>query len=51
MQEAEAAIGTPVTLHGTVWGRACAGMSIIQLPSEALIAVPLEDAELAPPAG
>lgn len=47
VQEAEAAAGTPVRVHGTVWGRTCAETAIIQLPSGALVAVPLEDAELA----
>lgn len=45
VQEPEAVAGAPVTLHGTVWGRTCAGTAIIQLPSGALVAVPLEDVE------
>ena len=45
VQEAEAGVGTPVRLRGTIWGRPCAGMSIVQLLSGALAAVPLEDIE------
>lgn len=37
--------GTPVTIRGKTWGRVADGTVIVQLPSESLIAVPLEDLE------
>lgn len=37
--------GTPVTLRGTVRGRAHAGTAIVMLASGSLVAAPLEDLE------
>jgi hypothetical protein len=45
VQEADLAKGTPVVLRGTVWQRIVAGTAIIELPSGALAAVPVEDLE------
>ena len=42
MLEADAAVGAPVTMRGTVWQRIVAGTAIVRLPGGALAAVPGE---------
>lgn len=51
MQEKDVGKGVRVTLHGVVWQRVEAGTAIVQLPSSALIAVPVEDLEQSAPLG
>jgi hypothetical protein len=43
--EGELEPGTPVVLYGSTWGRVVEGCVIVQFPSGALAAVPVEDLE------
>lgn len=37
--------GSAITLHGVIWGGPLFETAIVQLPSGALVAVPVEDLE------